>query len=173
MGIPTKPAGRMGATERPNEDSERLPAARGHRAVWPRSRGVSGGPDPLPSSPPFCTRGSGIRWLIDQRLQEAKVKPNQLKGYDTEVWTHWKVGLNILRRQADAGVAAEAVARLFGLAFRAVVEERFDLLVLKEHYFTKPVQALLEALTSSDLNAHAGALGGYDVRNTGKVVFPL
>jgi len=37
----------------------------------------------------------------------------------------------------------------------------------------KPVQALLEVLTSSDLKAHAGALGGYDVRNTGKVVFPL
>lgn len=118
-------------------------------------------------------RGSGIRWLIDQQLQEAKVKTGQLKGYDTEVWTHWEVGLNILRHQADVGVAAESVARLLSLTFHEVVEERFDLLVSKEHYFTKPLQALLEIVTSSELKARAMALGGYDVRNTGKVAFPV
>lgn len=117
-------------------------------------------------------RGSGIRWLIDQRLQEAQVKASQIKGYDTEVWTHWEVGLCILRHQADVGVAAESVARLLDLAFREVVEERFDLLVLKDHYFTKPVQALLELVTSDELKTRAVALGGYDVRDTGKVAFP-
>lgn len=118
-------------------------------------------------------RGSGIRWLIDQRLQEAKVKPSQLKGYDTEVWTHWEVGLAILRHQADVGVAAEPVAYLLGLNFRGVVEERFDLIVLKEHYFTKPVQTLLETLTSNEFKLKAAALKGYDLRDTGKVVFPV
>jgi excisionase family DNA binding protein len=117
-------------------------------------------------------RGSGIRWLIDQRLQEAKVKTSQLKGYDTEVWTHWEVGMSILRHQADVGVAAESVARLFGLLFREVVEERFDLVVLKDYYFTKPVQALLEVLASNEFQTRASALGGYDVRDTGKVAFP-
>ncbi len=117
--------------------------------------------------------GSGIRWLIDQRLQEAKVKTSQLKGYDTAVWTHWEVGMSILRRQADVGVAAESVARLFGLVFHAVVEERFDLVVLKDHYFTKPVQALLEVLASPELKTRAEALGGYDMRDTGKVAFPV
>jgi putative molybdopterin biosynthesis protein len=117
-------------------------------------------------------RGSGIRWLIDQRLQEAKVKTSQLKGYDTEVWTHWEVGMSILRHQADVGVAAESVAHLFGLMFREVVEERFDLVVLKDHYFTKLVQALLEVLASTEFKTRATALGGYDVRDTGKVVFP-
>ena len=116
--------------------------------------------------------GSGIRWLIDQRLQEAKVKTSRLKGYDTEVWTHWEVGMSILRCQADAGVAAESVARLFGLRFREVVEERFDLVVLKDYYFTKPVQALLAVLASNELKTRAVALGGYEVRDTGKVAFP-
>ena len=117
-------------------------------------------------------RGSGIRWLIDQRLQEAKVKTGQLKGYDSEVWTHWEVGMSILRHQADVGVAVESVARLFGLSFREVVEERFDLVVRKDHYFTQPVQALLEVLASPACKTRAAALGGYDVRDTGKVVFP-
>ena len=117
-------------------------------------------------------RGSGIRWFIDQQLQTAKLKVTQLKGYDTEVWTHWEVGLQILRRQADAGVATEAVARLLGLVFSMLVEERFDLVVLKDHYFTKPVQALLQVLTSEELKRKATMLGGYDVRDAGKVVFP-
>ncbi len=117
-------------------------------------------------------RGSGIRWLIDQQIQEATLKVNQLKGYDTEVWTHWEVGLQILQRRADAGVATEAVARLLGLSFSMLVEERFDLVVLKDHYFTKPVQALLQVLTSDELKQKATLLGGYDVRDAGKVVFP-
>jgi len=118
-------------------------------------------------------RGSGIRWLIDQRLQETKVKTSQLKGYDTEVWTHWEVGMSILRHQADVGVATEAVARLFGLTFREVVKERFDLVVLKDYYFTRPVQALLEVLTSQEVRTRAAALGGYDMHDTGKVAFPV
>jgi excisionase family DNA binding protein len=117
-------------------------------------------------------RGSGIRLLIDQGLQEAQVKATQVKGYDTEVWTHWEVGTRILRNQADVGVAAESVARLLGLDFRALVEERFDLIVLKDYYFAKPVQALLGVVTAGELRARALELGGYDLRNTGTVVFP-
>jgi excisionase family DNA binding protein len=117
-------------------------------------------------------RGSGVRWLIDHELQEAKVAPARLKGYEVEVWTHWEVGLAVLRHQADVGVATESVARLFGLGFHEIAEERFDLLVSKEHYFMKPVQALLATLTSRELRARATTLGGYDVREIGQVVFP-
>ena len=118
-------------------------------------------------------RGSGIRWLVDQRLQEAKIRPAQLKGYDLELWTHWEIALAILRHQADVGVAAESVAHLFNLAFHEIVEERFDLVVLREHYFTKPVQALLDILTSSDLASRAAALRGYDLRDAGKIAFSI
>jgi len=117
-------------------------------------------------------RGSGIRWFVDQQLHTAGLKVNQLKGYDAEVWTHWEVGLQILRQEADVGVATEAVARLLGLSFSPLVEERFDLVVLKDHYFTKPVQALLQVLTSDGMKQKAALLGGYDIREAGKVVFP-
>lgn len=117
-------------------------------------------------------RGSGTRLLIDQQLQQEKIKPAQLKGYDMEVWTHWEVGLAVLRHQADVGVASETVARLLGLGFHELVEERFDLIIPKDNYFTKPVQALLEVLSSADLKARAANLGGYDLRDTGKVAFP-
>ncbi len=117
-------------------------------------------------------RGSGIRWLIEQRLQAEQLKPAQLKGYDTEVWTHWEVGLAVLRQQADVGVASESVARLLGLVFHELADERFDLVVPKDYYFTKPVQALLKVLASLELKAQAETLGGYNVQEAGAVVFP-
>jgi hypothetical protein len=46
------------------------------------------------------------------------------------------------------------------------------LVVLKDHYFTKPVQALLQVLTSDGMKQKAALLGGYDIREAGKVVFP-
>ena len=48
-------------------------------------------------------------------------------------------------------------------------EERFDLLVSKEMYFAKPVQALLAVVTSPELKQRATSLGGYAVREAGKV----
>ena len=78
----------------------------------------------------------------------------------------------LLRDQADVGVATESVARLLNLGFREIAGERFDLVVSKDHYFTKSVQALLAMLNSSALKERAEALGGYDVRETGKIAFP-
>ncbi|MGE0822292.1 MAG: substrate-binding domain-containing protein [Candidatus Binatia bacterium] len=118
-------------------------------------------------------QGSGIRWLIDQQLREAKVKASQIRGYNDEVWTHWEVGLHVLNGQADVGVAAESVARVLGLAFHPVIEERFDLIVSKDHYFTKPVQSLLETLNSEEFKTRARTMQGYDLRDSGKVVYPV
>lgn len=115
--------------------------------------------------------GSGVRWLIDQQLQQAQLETQSLPGYDTEAWTHWEVGLQILHQQADVGVATQSVAQQLGLRFSEIVEERFDLLVSKDVYFTKPLQALLEILASPGLKDRAAALGGYDVRDTGKLAY--
>ena len=115
--------------------------------------------------------GSGVRWLIDQQLQQAQIDPHTLPGYDTEAWTHWEVGLQILHQHADIGVAAQSVAQQLGLDFSEILEERFDLLVSKDVYFSKPVQALLEVLSSPALKDRAATLGGYDVRETGKLAY--
>lgn len=117
-------------------------------------------------------RGSGIRWLIEQRLQEATIKPAQIKGYEVEAWTHWEVGLAVLHGQADVGVATESAARMLGLAFQQLVEERFDFVMRKDYYFTKPVQAVIAVLTTPTFKQRADALRGYVMRETGKIAFP-
>ena len=115
--------------------------------------------------------GSGVRWFVDQQLRQARIKPERITGYEVEARTHWEVGLHVLQGRADVGVAVQSVAELLGLSFTEMVEERFDLLVSKELYFAKPVQALLDVVTSPELKERAAALGGYEVRAAGKVAF--
>ena len=117
--------------------------------------------------------GSGVRWFIDQQLRRARIEPKQIAGYDIEARTHWEVGLHVLQGRADVGVAVQSVAEILGLSFTEMVEERFDLLVSKELYFAKPVQALLDIVTSPALQERAAALGGYEVRAAGKVAFAM
>ena len=117
--------------------------------------------------------GSGVRWFIDQQLRRARIEPKQIAGYDVEARTHWEVGLHLLQGRADVGVAVQSVAEILGLSFTEMVEERFDLLVSKELYFAKPVQALLDVVTSPALQERAAALGGYEVREAGKVAFAM
>jgi putative molybdopterin biosynthesis protein len=117
-------------------------------------------------------RGSGIRWFIAPTLRKTKIKPAQIKGYDSEAWTHWEVGLAVLRRQADIGAATESVARVLGLTFHPLSEERLDLVAPKDYYFTKSVQGLLSVLVADELKTRAAAHGGYDVRETWSIVFP-
>jgi excisionase family DNA binding protein len=72
---------------------------------------------------------------------------------------------------ADAGVAIEAAARAHGLAFIRLTDERLDLVVRRRDYFEPPVQALLAFARTPEFVAHAQAMGGYDVRTTGRIVF--
>lgn len=115
--------------------------------------------------------GSGVRWLIDQQLQQARLAPRSIPGYQTQAWTHWEVGLQVLHGRADVGVVTQSVARQLGLSFSELVEERFDLLVSKEVYFSKPLQALLEVVSSAAFKDRVVSLGGYDVRETGKLAY--
>ncbi len=148
-----------------------------HRRLGLVSRPGDRQPQSLASMPHHQMRfvnrqpGSGVRWLIDQQLQQNHIKPQSIPGYEAEAWSHWEVGLQILGHQADIGVATQSVAQQLGLSFSEIVEERFDLLVSKQVYFTKPVQALLEVLASSALKDRAAALGGYDIRETGKLAY--
>ena len=98
---------------------------------------------------------------------------NGSRATRVEARTHWEVGLHVLQGRADVGVAVQSVAELLGLSFTEMVEERFDLLVSKELYFAKPVQVLLDVVTSPELKERAAVLGGYEVREAGKVAFAL
>ena len=69
-------------------------------------------------------RGSGTRVLIDELLAGARPP-----GAGVEARSHHAVANAVARERADWGVAIETVARLNGLGFLPVKEERFDFAV--------------------------------------------
>jgi len=117
--------------------------------------------------------GSGTRLLIDYHLQRAGVDPLRIAGYEREVSTHLEVGLAVLSRQADAGVATGSVSRLLGLEFITLVRESFDMILAKETYFKKGVQDFIETLRSDGFRRGVENLGHYDFHASGKVLFAV
>lgn len=116
-------------------------------------------------------KGSGTRVLIDSCLKKVGVDPSKINGYEMEVSTHIDVGLRILNGEADAGAGIRATAQILGLDFIPLKEERFDLLIPRDYFFLDEVQQLMEVLKSSQFRGEAARFGGYDTRDSGKVIY--
>lgn len=114
--------------------------------------------------------GSGTRIFLDQELARARVNPKKIIGYETEISTHLDVGVRVLKGEVDVGLATRTTAQLLGLDFVSLTRERFDMLVRKERFFTQGVQALLGILGSREYRERVGALGGYDITESGRII---
>ncbi len=116
--------------------------------------------------------GTGTRLLLDRELKQAGLSGEGIEGYGNEVARHLDVGLEVLAGRADAGPAIRAVAGLLDLDFLPLRWERYDLIISKERFFDEGVQQFLGALHEKTFHEMADTLQGYDVRLSGKMVFP-
>src|SRR5215813_6832 len=114
--------------------------------------------------------GSGTRIYLDQELSRARLNVKKISGYDTVVSTHLEVGLGVLRGGADVGVATRTTAQLLGLEFIPLTRERFDMLVRKDRFFTREIQVLLGIVGSREFRKRVDTLGGYDVKESGRII---
>ncbi|AEA11882.1 transcriptional regulator of molybdate metabolism, LysR family [Thermoproteus uzoniensis 768-20] len=98
--------------------------------------------------------GSGTRLLLEllvDKLAERVGKPRKavadaISGYNTSARTHEEVVGAIARGEADVGLAIAAAAEKYGLAYRHVALERFDLAVNRYSLEKPAVRRLLELL---------------------------
>jgi excisionase family DNA binding protein len=116
-------------------------------------------------------KGSGTRVLLDQRLKRLQISPTKINGYGKEVYTHFEVGLSILSKEADVGVATIAVSKLLGLPFVPITQESFDMILDQSTFFEKGVQAFMEVLNSQEFRNRVERLGSYNFKNSGKVLY--
>jgi excisionase family DNA binding protein len=116
-------------------------------------------------------KGAGTRVLLDHHLKRLKISSSKISGYEKEVYTHFEVGLSILSKEADVGIATIAVSKLFGLPFIPITRERFDMILDKSTYFDKGVQAFIEILSSSEFRNRVERLGSYDFKHSGKILY--
>ena len=114
---------------------------------------------------------AGSHRLLEHLLARAGVAASALRWTPRPALAETDLAAAIVDDRADAGVAIEAAARAHGLEFLPLTTERLDLVVRRRDYFEPPVQALLAFARSAEFAAQAAALGGYDVGQTGRVVF--
>jgi putative molybdopterin biosynthesis protein len=116
--------------------------------------------------------GSGVRALVDRLIEEEGIKPSELTGYNNQVFTHYDVVRSVATGLTDVGLAAESVAVSSRLVFFPIFEERFDMVVKKEVFFDRHVQAFVEFIRSNHFRDLLVMMKGYSDRETGMVVYP-
>jgi excisionase family DNA binding protein len=116
-------------------------------------------------------KGSGTRVLLDHYLKRLRITPSKINGYEREVYTHFEVGLSILSKEADVGIATVAVSKLLGLPFIPITQECFDMILDQSTFFEKGIQAFIEILNSQEFRNRIGGLGSYDFKNSGKILY--
>ena len=115
--------------------------------------------------------GAGTRVLLDYHLKRLRIPASRISGYGKEVCTHLEVGLSVLSKEADVGVATGAISKLLGLSFVPITRESFDMILDQSTFFKKGVQALIEMLNSRDFRSRVEGLGSYDFTQAGKIVY--
>ncbi len=126
-------------------------------------------------------RGSGTRLLIDRMLRSLSGgmgEPlenliSKVKGYHCEAKTHNGVASAVKNGTADVGVGIEVVARMYGLDFIPIAEERYDFLVRRERVSKRGVSEFLELLRSDEVKAIVSRLPGVEPdEDMGEVIAP-
>lgn len=116
-------------------------------------------------------KGSGARRLLDKQMRASGINPERIRGYGDEVRSHLEVASWIKAGHADAGISVRSVAAICGLDFIPLQRERYDLVIPRAYYETLTgLRALLDTIVSKPFRRELEALGGYDTRETGKVV---
>lgn len=116
-------------------------------------------------------RGAGTRILLDYLLKKQGLDPEQINGYEHEEYTHMAVAVAVKAGAADAGLGIRAAARALGMDFISIVEERYDLCIPEEYWDSPYIQRLLEVMNMPEFQAEVRRLGGYDLRDCGKVMW--
>lgn len=116
-------------------------------------------------------RGAGTRVLLDHLLAKANLAPEGIKGYAREVTTHTMVAAAISGGAADTGLGIRAAATAMGLDFVPLASERYDLAIPDEHLGHPGVQQVLAAAATDAFRQAVLALGGYDLRDSGKLMY--
>ena len=115
--------------------------------------------------------GSGTRVLLDYELKRLQIDPAQIRGYEREEFTHMSVGVAVESGLADVGLGVRSAANALGLDFIPVGNEQYDLVMLRSFFESEIGEKLLGAIRSDGFKQAVAALGGYDTRTAGEVLY--
>ncbi|WP_026679427.1 helix-turn-helix transcriptional regulator [Fictibacillus gelatini] len=114
-------------------------------------------------------KGSGARVLLDEQLILHNISPNIISGYENEESNHLSVASAIASGRANVGIGIEKAARIVGIDFIPLIQERYDLVILKSS--GELLNVVKQILRSDAFKKEVASIGGYDVSLTGEVIY--
>ncbi len=115
--------------------------------------------------------GSGTRVLLDYELMKLAIDAAAISGYEREEFTHMAVGVAVASGLADAGLAVRAAAQALGLDFIPIADEQYDLLMCHSFFESTRGALLQQVIVSAEFKQAVHALGGYDTRQAGMILY--
>ena len=134
-----------------------------------------------PVSDPAELFRKNLRWIMREQGSGAQRYLREIQSHTRTDNTALEVVCSVNSdREAAAQVAmgkgdiapgARAMANEYGLEFVPFGWESFDIAMRRDIYFRKLFQSLLKQLQSPECHADADRLGGYDLSESGKLVY--
>ncbi len=115
-------------------------------------------------------KGSGTRVLLDFKLRELGIQPQNVKGYQVEMNTHLEVAMSIINGKSDVGLGIKSAANSCSLDFIPATKEQFDLIIPISPRHEQLLATVVDILRSDDFKRTVDEMGGYDTSRTGEMV---
>ncbi len=116
-------------------------------------------------------KGAGARLLLDHLLSHHRIPSHIVGGYGTVASSQIGLGRCIAEGKADVGIGAQAVAQLYNFEFIPLQEERYDLVIPTAYVHSHPgMKIFLDTLVTRKFQREIEALGGYDAKESGKII---
>jgi putative molybdopterin biosynthesis protein len=108
-------------------------------------------------------KGAGTRILFDLLLAEGCLTPEDITGYDREMFSHLAVAAEVNGDAEGAGLGIYPAAKAMDLDFVPVADEEYDLLMTRTFYESESGQLLISMIQSASFKAQVEQIGGYQV----------
>ena len=108
-------------------------------------------------------KGAGTRILFDLLLEEGCLTPEDITGYDREMFSHLAVAAEVNGDAHGAGLGIYPAAKAMDLDFVPVADEEYDLLMTRGFYESESGKLLMAIIQSAPFKEQVEKIGGYEV----------
>ena len=116
-------------------------------------------------------KGSGVRVLLDEKLRLLNIDSNSINGYYNEENSHLAVASTVGRGDANVGLGnKKASMQVETIDFIPLQTERYDLIIKKSDLNNPIYQNIISILSSEKFKNELYGIGGYDLKDLGKIV---
>ena len=83
-------------------------------------------------------------------MKTLSLKPEDIRGYEKEEFTHIAVASAVAGGMADAGLGILPAAKAMGLDFIPVAKERYDLVIPSLYFEDEKIKRVIETIRSEE-----------------------